>query len=280
MGLFILAAILGIIGLGVAVFSSDFKAMGAIALAIGVILFVFSLFVTVPAGHVGVLTTFGKVSENILTEGLHTKAPWSNCHNMSIQQQVQRHAMNASTITGVTVDLEVEVVYQLQPEFAAEMYRTVGKDYYMVRVAPLVNPAFKDILVEYNAEALYTFERPLANARITNALHDSLSHLGITLLRAPISDMYPPQPLIDAINARQVAEQDVLRLEQELVQEEIEADRKRVEAAGIRDFQEIVAEGLTDNYLTWHYSETIREGMNSPNNSTMFLPFNILNLLN
>ena len=187
--------------------------------------------------------------------------------------------MNASSMTGVTLDLNVDIVYQLDPAFAAVMYQTVGKDYYMTRVNPLIDRAFKDILVNYSAEALYTGSRETVNNLIQNELREQLAPLGIILIRAPITNMEPPRSLKEAIEQRQVEEQNVLVAQQQLAQEEIEAERKRVEAAGIRDFQEIVSEGLTDNYLRWHYSETIKDMADSPNNTMFFLPLDALNLL-
>jgi prohibitin 1 len=232
----------------------------------------------VAPGHVGVLRTFGKVHENYLREGFNLKAPWTQCHVMSIREQVHSHSMNASSSKGIMIDIDLDVVYQLMPEAAVEMYRIVGPDYYEVRINPLINRIAKDVMVHYMAEDMYTGMRPIVNLEIEEELRSSLEPLGVILLRAPITNMEIPHELIAALTTRQVEEYNVQTAQQRLEQERVEADRKRVEAAGIRDFQEIVSAEISDKLLYWKYIEVVGSLADSPNTTFIIVPTDIMSV--
>jgi regulator of protease activity HflC (stomatin/prohibitin superfamily) len=244
---------------------------------VGLVVF-FSSVQIIPPGHVGVLRTFGKVHENYLREGFNLKAPWTQCHVMSIREQVHSHSMNASSSKGIMIDIDLDVVYQLEPSAAVQMYRIVGPEYYEIRINPLINRIAKDVMVHYMAEDLYTGMRPVVNAEIEDELRIALEPLGINLLRAPIVNMEIPRDLIDALTNRQVEEYNVQTAQQRLAQERVEADRKRVEAEGIRDFQEIVSAEISERLLYWKYIEVMGTLAESPNNTFIILPTDILSV--
>lgn len=240
------------------------------------IFFITSFIVSIPSGHVGVITTFGKVENILLREGLNFKAPWQECHVMSIREQVRHHVMNAASSKGIMIDLDLDVVYRLHPAAATRIYQMVGQDYYDILVDPLINRTAKDIMVLYMAEDMYTGMRPQVNQEIEEALRENLEDLGIVLLRAPITNMEIPLELKIALETRQVEEYNVQTAQQRLEQERVEAERKRVEAAGIRDFQAIVSEEISERLLYWKYIEVIGSMAESQNTTFVVMPTDVM----
>lgn len=244
---------------------SSSRILGRLALFVGVILFLLSCFVMIPSGHVGVVTIAGEVRMTPIPEGLHAKIPWADVHMMSIRRQAEAVSMNASTSTGVTVDVQMSLVYRLEPQMAPSIYQTVGTDYYPILVAPFINRTAKNILTSYNPEALYTMDRADVNIRIEDSLTVLLAPLGIIVEQAPIDNIDLPVTLRNAIVAKQEAEQEALRMEYVIQAQVLESERMRIEAQGIADYQRIVSTGLTEQLLSWKAIELTGELAQSDN---------------
>jgi len=219
----------------------------------------------IPSGHVGVVTIAGEVRMTPIPEGLHAKIPWADVHMMSIRRQAEAVSMNASTSTGVTVDVQMSLVYRLEPQMAPSIYQTVGTDYYPILVAPFINRTAKNILTSYNPEALYTMDRADVNIRIEDSLTVLLAPLGIIVEQAPIDNIDLPVTLRNAIVAKQEAEQEALRMEYVIQAQVLESERMRIEAQGIADYQRIVSTGLTEQLLSWKAIELTGELAQSDN---------------
>lgn len=238
---------------------SPLRKLGGLALFGGLVLLLLSCFVMIPSGHVGVVTIAGEVRMTPIPEGLHTKVPWADIHLMSVRRQTESVSMNASTSTGVTVDVQMSLVYRLDPQMAPSIYQTVGTEYYSILVAPFINRTAKNILAIYNPEALYTLDRAGVNTQIEDSLTTLLAPLGIIVEQAPIDNIDLPQTLRDAIVAKQEAEQEALRMEYVIQAQVLESERMRIEAQGIADYQRIVSTGLTEQLLSWKAIEVTGE---------------------
>lgn len=273
MFLFILAILCGIVGLILAVAGKvetdyskvNLRPWGIAVLLIGIIPFLFSILTFVPTGHVGVVTIFGKVQPEVLHEGMHAILPWANAHKLSIQQQVYTKTMNASTQGGVTIDIVVNIVYRLDPEHAADIYQNMGKDYFVVLVEPFINDISKNLFVDYEAEAMYTSERPMVKQRIEAAFVEFLEPQGVTVIGTPIENMDLPNRLLTAIIERDEAEQEALRLEFVKEQTQREAEIRVIEAEGLAQAQSIINSTLTPEYLQYLSLEKIGMLADSPN---------------
>ena len=270
--LFVVSMLLGIIGFLTTAFGpketddgTPVKSIGGIMLVVGIVLFLISTVTCVPAGNTAVQTEFGKVQETTLSEGIHLRAPWRNVHNMSLRQQRQSCTLNASTNTGVTIDVGLTVVYRLNPGFAAEVYQTVGEDYYDVLIAPYISRTVKNIFVAYPPEAIYTLERATVNTIIEDSLRTLLAPRGIIVEQVPIDNIDLPASLRDAIVAKQEAEQQALQMQYVLQRQEQESERMRIEAQGIADYQNIVSSNLTPELLQWRAIEVTRSLAESEN---------------
>jgi len=267
---FVIAMLLGIVGLIMAVRKSDvydwpMRGVGLTIMGIGFLFFLGSVITIVPSGHVGVITVFGDVQDDVLHEGLAFIAPWANCNKMSIRQQTVLRDMNASSAGGVTFDLKVSVVYRLNPEFAASIYQNIGPDYYEILISPLINNTFKNQLVEYSAEALYTDMREPVSMAIEAALAEKLAPLGIILERSPIENMDLPVPLRDAIVERDAAEQRALQMVYTIQEEQLEKERMVIEAEGVAEYQRIVNQSITQEFLQWKALEVYNNLAGSDN---------------
>ncbi len=247
------------------------RSVGRLMLAVGILLLLLSMIVVVPAGHVAVMTIAGQVQDTAIPEGLHAKLPWSDAHLMSIRRQTERVLMNASTSTGVTVDVEMSLVFRLDPQRAPFVYQTVGHDYFDILIAPFINRTAKDAFVNYGPEAIYTMDRTVVNSEIEVNLIDKLAPLGIIVEQAPIENIDLPQSLRNAIVAKQEAEQEALRMEYVIQAQALESERMRIEAQGVADYQQIVSQGISEQLLAWKAIEVTAQLAESDNTTFVII---------
>src|SRR5579859_2370836 len=127
----------------------------AFALAIALFLVLMPLSITkIPAGHVGVVTTFGRVHEEVLTEGMTFLPPWNSVHRMSLQLKENKEKADVPTKEGLTVYVECSVIYSIKKEKAAEIFQTIGMDYEEVLMTPMFRSAIRDATSRFEAKDL------------------------------------------------------------------------------------------------------------------------------
>lgn len=207
--------------------------------------------VVVPAGHVGVVDLFGRVSAETLKSGLNLVNPLARVIKMSIKTQDMKEVMDVPSQEGLTVQLEVSVLYHLDPEKAGDVYRTVGAEYAEVILQPQFRSVTRGVTAQYEARALYTSEREKLADAIANDLRRFVESRGIIVEATPLRKLTLPQRLAAAIEEKLGAEQESQRMQFVLTKEKQEADRRRIEAQGIADFQKIVTTGINDQLLRW-----------------------------
>jgi regulator of protease activity HflC (stomatin/prohibitin superfamily) len=205
----------------------------------------------VPAGHIGVQVLFGKVAENTLPEGLHLINPLLNVRNMSVRTQEIKETARAPSQEGMTVDLDVSVLYRLNAAKAAQLYRSVGPDYVQVVVEPQIRSVVRGVTASYEAKALYTSEREEIATQMEKHIKPLLDPRGVTVEKILLRSVTLPQILSTAIEQKLEAEQKAEQMKFVLDRERQEAERKRIEAKGISDFQNIVSTGLSESLLRW-----------------------------
>jgi regulator of protease activity HflC (stomatin/prohibitin superfamily) len=235
---------------------------GIVALLIGL-----SRAVTVvPAGHVGVVDVFGNVSPTTLKPGINIVNPFADVVHFSIKTQEVKEEAAVPSQEGLTVQLELSVLYHLDPDDADEVYRTLGENYEEVLLIPFVRSVTRGVTAEYEAKALYTSERELLAQKIQTELARKVESRGIVIEGTPLRKIALPAKVTDAIEEKLRAEQESQRMQFVLTKEKQEADRKRLEAQGIADFQKIVSEGINENLLKWKGIEAT-EGLAQSNNA-------------
>lgn len=224
----------------------------------------------VPPGNVGVLILLGKVYASI-PEGVHLVNPLANMVLMNVRtKEVFEHA-EAPSKEGLNVALEVSCLYHLKASEAANVYRQVGPNYEEVVVKPQFRSAIRGITVSHEAKDLYTSSRELIANEIFQDLEGNLGKRGMVVETILLRKVDLPNLVVEAINAKLAADQQAQQMRFVLDKERQEAERKRIEAQGIQDFQRIISQGLSEQLLRWKGIETTRALAESQNSKTIII---------
>jgi len=219
----------------------------------------------VPAGHVGVKDFFGSVSPRALPPGVHVVLPFTRVHKMSIRTQEIKETAEVPSKEGLMMDLEGSLLFRLDPEKAAEMYRTVGVNYPEIVVVPQIRSAIREITASYDAKALYSSEREQIAHETFELVKRMTSGRGVVVESVLLRKIGLPPVVANAIQEKLKREQESEQMKFVLQKETQEAERKRIEAQGISDFQKIVAQGLSAQILEWKGIEATEKLAMSPN---------------
>lgn len=228
-------------------------------------------FTVIPAGNVGVVDFFGTVSENTLKSGINFVNPLARVVKMSIKTQEVKEVMDVPSKEGLTVQLEVSVLYHLNPEKAADVYKTVGEDYVSIILEPQFRSVTRGVTASFEAKALYTSEREHLSQLLLTEIVKATTDRGITVESAPLRRVTLPAGLSASIEQKLQSEQESQRMQFVLTKEKQEADRKRIEAQGISDFQKIVNQGLNQQLLQWKGIEATEKLANSQNTKVIIV---------
>ncbi|HXZ13999.1 MAG TPA: prohibitin family protein [Candidatus Sulfotelmatobacter sp.] len=245
--------------------------LGMTILLILAAILIYSSVAYVPAGHVGVLTLFGRVTGDILPEGTHFVNPFKGNNTMSIRTQELKETASVPSDEGLVMTLDTSLLFRLNPEKAAEVYQKIGPNFVEVVVEPNLRSAIRSVTAAHSANALYTGGREQVAQQIFNELAGQLSGRGVEVQSILLRDIQLPQMLKTSIEAKQQAEQDALRMAFVLQKEKQEADRKRIEAQGIRDFQQTVSQGISQQLLEWKGIEATERLANSANTKVVIV---------
>jgi len=243
------------------------KMMLAVSIFTAVLIFVGVMsIVTIEAGHVGIHNLFGVVDDNEMQPGLHFKNPLASVTEMSVKTQEYTmtfaqgegakpgsDTIAALTKEGLSVSLDITILYKLSPSEASDIYQEIGVNYVDVIVRPQIRTVIREVVAKYEAKQLYSEDRQAVAIDITENLEPELMNRGIILERVLLRHIQLPEQLTSSIETKLVAEQDAERMVFILQQEQKEAERKVIEAEGIKQSTEIVQSGLADapEYLTY-----------------------------
>jgi len=241
---------------------------------VGIILTLVSLsqaVTVVPAGTVGVVDFFGNVSDNTLKAGVNFVNPMANVVIFSIKTQELKEDMAVPSKEGLTVQLEISLLFNLDPDNASKIYKTVGPNYEEIILIPQFRSVVRGVTSKFDAQALYTATRELLAEEIRNELSKLVNPRGINIESAPMRRITLPAGLTNSIEEKLKSEQESQRMAFVLKKEEQEADRKRIEAKGIADFQEIVSKGISSQLLQWKGIEATEKLANSTNSKIIVI---------
>jgi regulator of protease activity HflC (stomatin/prohibitin superfamily) len=241
------------------------RAIGLLVAALVLIILVFASIAKVPTGHVGVLTLFGRVTGDVLPEGIHMINPLKSNNVMSVQTQTIKETATVPSNEGLIMTLDTSLLFRLDPSRAAELYQKVGPGYVDRVVEPNLRSVVREVTASHTANTLYSGEREKAAQEMYSSLSQELAKRGIIVENILLRDISLPPALKQSIEAKQQAEQESLAMAFRLQKETQEAQRKRIEAQGIRDFQQIVAQGISPQLLEWKGIEATENLAKSPN---------------
>jgi prohibitin 1 len=216
-------------------------------------------------GHVGVLTLFGQVTREQLPEGMHIINPLKAVTKLSIRTQESKEVAEVPSSEGLLIHLEASLLYRLDPAKATEVYQKIGTDYMDVVVSPNFRSVMRTVTAAHTASALYSEARESVAQQMLEEMRKIVQPRGIVIENVLLRDIKLPQTLKASIEAKQQADQDAQRMNFILQKERQEAERKRIEAQGISDFQRIVTLGISQQLLEWKGIEATMEIAKSPN---------------
>src|SRR2546425_2719279 len=250
---------------GMPSFSGAGKKLLQLAIVVLVIILLMASTTSIPTGHVGVLTLFGRVTGQTLPEGIHLVNPLKSVQKLSVQTQSVKESANVPSNEGLILALDTSLLFRLDKDKAAFVYQTMGEPYVERVVEPTLRAAIRAATSAHSANALYTNARELVQAQIQDELTKELAPRGVIVENVLLRDVQLPAMLKGSIEAKQQAEQDALRMSFILQKEKQEAERKRIEAQGISDFQRIVATGISAQLLEWKGIEATEKLATSTN---------------
>jgi len=250
-------------------------ALLALLLLLPVLLFWNTLTVTIPSGHAGlVFHTFGEgvdTTEAPLISGFHFKAPWNKVYEYEIRQKERMEALSVLSSNLLKIEMEMTIFYQPDLASLSKLEIERGRNYEEKVITPAIRSVAREVIAKYLPEEFNTTKREEIQAEIEQELRAKLANNYLQLNDVLIRNIRLPRTLEEAIERKLQQEQESLEYEFRIEKASKEAQRKRIEAEGIRDFQEIVSSGISDELLKWKGIEATAELANSPNSKVIVI---------
>jgi regulator of protease activity HflC (stomatin/prohibitin superfamily) len=225
----------------------------------------------IPAGHVGVKDFFGSVSSSVLPAGVHVVFPFTRVVKMSVKTQEVKETAEVPSKEGLTMELEGSLLYRIDPQKADDIYRTIGRDYEEIAVHPQIRSAIREVTASYEAKVLYSAERERIARETLELFRKLAGDRGIIAEAVLLRKIGLPDIVANAIQEKLRREQEAEQMMFVLQKEQQEAERKRIEAQGIADFQRIVAAGISPALLEWKGIEATEKLAMSPNSKVVVI---------
>jgi regulator of protease activity HflC (stomatin/prohibitin superfamily) len=254
------------------------KPVSSVAILLILIGAVSASVVQIDAGFIGIKKLFGRVQPDILNSGLHFVNPLVDV--VEVDTRTQNYTMSGVhdegaqagddairvlSADGLEVTIDLTVLYRLVPEEAPRLLRETGMDYRDKIVRPISRTRIRDNAVYYDAVALYSTKRDEFQSRIFKGIEDEFKKRGLLLENLLVRNITLPTSVKNTIETKINAEQEAQKMQFVLQKERQEAERKRVEAQGIADYQRIISESLTEKQLQYEQIKAMKELAASPN---------------
>jgi regulator of protease activity HflC (stomatin/prohibitin superfamily) len=289
MFLFILGIIIFVIGSAALRAETQFSKLGNPIRIVGIVVLCIgaltSSITQVDAGHVGVTSLFGKVQEKSLSSGLSLINPLMDVTSVDVRtlnytmsgihdegQKSGDDAIKVLTSDGLEVTIDLSVLYRVNPAEAPRMLREIGVDYEDKIVRPITRTRIRDNSVYYEAIALYSTKRDEFQARIFKTIEQDFKIRGLILENLLVRNITLPASVKSTIEQKINAEQEAQKMQFVLQKEKQEAERKRVEAQGIADYQRIISLSLSDRQLQYEQIQAMKELAKSANSKIIVMP--------
>jgi len=223
----------------------------------------------ISAGNVGLVESFGSVSERPLTPGIHAVNPFSNLEVFSTRIRDVTEDIEVTSQEGLTYNLHVSLQYRLEPQQVVNFYQSIGDDETEI-VRSRFRSTVREITASYPVGSVYSSRRQEVAERMQERLSEQLEPLGFSVEGAYLREVILPETLQAAIQEKLSAEQESQQMAFTLERERQEAERKRVEAQGVADAQTIVARSLTAEALQLRAIEAT-ESLAASNNAKVIV---------
>jgi regulator of protease activity HflC (stomatin/prohibitin superfamily) len=217
-------------------------------------------------GDVGIKRTLGKLKGKTKTQGVIFFNPFtSTIVRIPIRTVNKEIRLNLPSKEGLNVQAEISILYHIEEEKVSEIISTVGRKYEQTLILSTFRSASADVCARFFAKDMHSGQRGIIEKEIKTQMSKLLDGRGFVIEAVLLKSITLPQGLYAAIEAKLRAEQEAQQMTFILQREEKEADRKRIEAQGVRDAQLIIKEGITDENIKWKSLEVLKEISMSPN---------------
>lgn len=231
----------------------------------------FASFNTIPAGHVGYKNLFGKVYDEQYQSGFMFMNPLARMVNLDLRKKIAHSESTVSSIEGLEIRVDIDVVHRLDKDTAKDTYINVGKHYDNVLLTPQINSCVRDAIAGYNAKDLYNDK---ARIEIKKKISDDLIKTvtsSIIIEDVLINKIILPVNLTRSIENKLQAEQEMQKMDFTLAKERKESERKQIEAEGIKAFQNTVSQGISRELLEWKAISATEEISKSNNTKIVII---------
>ena len=288
MVLIILGIIVLVLGIFILKQKEELQKLGNGIRSVGIVLIVIGALNAcvkqIDAGQIGVSSLFGKVSNEVLTPGLNFVNPLVNVYNVDIKtlnytmsgvhnegEKEGDDAIRVLTSDGLEVTIDLTVLYRVVGTEAPRLIKETGLDYKDKIVRPLTRTKIRDNAVYFTAIDLYSTKRDQFQNRIFTSIEADFKKRGLILEQLLLRNITLPNNVKTSIEEKIKAEQDAQKMEFVLQKEKQEAERKRVEAQGIADYQRIISTGLNDKQLQYEQIQMMKGLITSPNSKVIVM---------
>jgi regulator of protease activity HflC (stomatin/prohibitin superfamily) len=234
-----------------------------------------SLTITIPSGHAGLLFhTFGdgiNTEEQPMNSGFHFKAPWNKVYEYEIRQKERMEKLEVLSSNLLKIEMDMTVFYQPDINKLGRLEIERGKNYEEKVIVPAMRSVAREVIAKYLPEEFNTTKRDEIQTEIDDRMREKLSENYLQLNDVLIRNIRLPRKLEEAIERKLQQEQESLEYEFRLDKAAKEAERMRIEAEGIRDYQEIVSRGISQELLKWKGIEATSALANSQNTKVVVI---------
>jgi len=229
---------------------------------------------SIPSGHNGV--KYYKFREGtqmgrIYGEGFQWHLPWNSFFVYKTQTDERREDLHVLSADGASIELEASIWFRPVVNKLDSLQITIGPNYYEVVIGPALRGEARSIVGRYKPDEIYSTKREIIASEILEAIQSLLKDKHIEVQNIIIRNVILPKNVTDAINAKLAADQEQQKMQFVLLKETQEAERKRIEAQGIADFQRIITQGLSKNLLLWKGIEATEKLAESPNSKVVVI---------
>ncbi|MCK5127420.1 MAG: prohibitin family protein [candidate division Zixibacteria bacterium] len=222
----------------------------------------------IPSGHRGVkYLKFGDGTEmgTVYDEGFNWHLPWNKIYVYKIQLSERKEDLSILSSDGASISMEVSIWFRPIDSKLDSLQKTIGPGYYNSIVATAIRGVGRSVVGQYKPEEIYSSKREIIASEILKDMQTLMTNKFVSVENIIIRNVGLPPRITDAINAKLAADQEQQKMQFTILKETQEAERKRIEARGIADFQKIVSSGITPTLLKWKGIEATEKLANSPN---------------
>ena len=204
-------------------------------------------------------------------EGYHVVSPFSEIYQYDLRVQEHQESLDVLANNGLSIILDTSILFKPVQSELYLLQTEIGPDYYQILLGPLLRSGARKVVGRYSPEEIYSTKREEVEREILAEITRKLQSRHVQVEAILIRNVHLPQIVQSAIELKLQQEQNALAMEFVLDKEKKEAERKKIEAAGIADYQQLISQGLTDKFLQWKKIDAMERLSQSPNSKTIVL---------